>query len=246
MFVLVFLIFLNIFDDCLAHGRIVGGRSAKIEEYPYQLSLRFRNRHICGATLIANNVAITAAHCIPMSGSYTVKGGSTKLSEGGIIIPVKTAILHPQHRSENEDYDVAILRLDTPFNLSSSIQPAKLPKGNEQLVVGWVGNVTGWGAISNNFPDMSDTLRMIGLPVLPIEWCKSRYISVSLTPRQFCAGFKEGGRDSCQGDSGGPFVINGTLYGIISWGFNCASPGYPGIYVNVAVLRDYIQQNSGI
>ncbi|CAG9830758.1 unnamed protein product [Diabrotica balteata] len=246
MFVLVLFIFLNIFDDCLARGRIVGGRATKIEEYPYQLSLRFRNIHICGATLIANNVAITAAHCIQMSGSYTVKGGSTKLDDGGVIIPVKTAILHPMHKSENEDYDLAILKLNTPFKLSSSIQPAKLPKGNERPTVGWVGTVTGWGAISNNFPDMSDTLRMIELPVLPFEWCQSRYISVPLTPRMFCAGFKEGGRDSCQGDSGGPFVINGTLYGVVSWGFNCATPGYPGIYVNVPALRDYIRQNSGI
>lgn len=44
-------------------GRIVGGKDARIEDHPYQLSLQFQNRHRCGASLIRPNVAVTAAHC---------------------------------------------------------------------------------------------------------------------------------------------------------------------------------------
>lgn len=61
-----------------------------------------------------------------------------------------------------------------------------------------------------------------------------------------CAGFENGGRDSCFGDSGGPLVINGMLVGVVSWGIECASPFYPGVYARVSYARKWIQQVTGI
>lgn len=45
-------------------GRIVGGSAVAITAYPYQLSLRRSNSHICGASIISANWALTAAHCV--------------------------------------------------------------------------------------------------------------------------------------------------------------------------------------
>ena len=54
----------------------------------------------------------------------------------------------------------------------------------------------------------------------------------------FCAGQKQGGKDSCQGDSGGPFVCvddnKPVLVGITSWGFGCAEKKHPGVYAEVS------------
>ncbi|CAG0898286.1 unnamed protein product [Cyprideis torosa] len=87
------------------------------------------------------------------------------------------------------------------------------------------------------------------IPILSPDECRSpRVYGVRITPGMFCAGFLEGGVDSCQGDSGGPFTCredDGThvLYGLISWGLNCAQPNRPGVYVKLINYLDWIYEH---
>ncbi|CAG9861201.1 unnamed protein product [Phyllotreta striolata] len=236
--------FIIILQNTWASQRIVGGRIAKPGEFPYTLSLRIGGSHICGATLISNDTAISASHCFEYTGSYTVRAGSNFLHKGGVVTNVRKAILHPYHRDENQDYDFAILKLDPPLKLSSTIQPIKLGLSEEScLKEGAKGTVTGWGSLNANFPGAVENMRVVQLPVLPMSYCKTSYNMVEITTRMFCAGYREGGKDSCQGDSGGPFVVNGRLCGVVSWGFNCAQPGYPGVYTNVPMFRSFVRVN---
>ena len=61
----------------------------------------------------------------------------------------------------------------------------------------------------------------------------------------FCAGLLgEGGKDACQGDSGGPVLLNDEIVGATSWGIGCAYPNYPGVYTDVAMFRNWIDEQS--
>lgn len=44
--------------------RVVGGTDSPKGAWPWMVSLYFRGRHVCGATLIDNEWLITAAHCV--------------------------------------------------------------------------------------------------------------------------------------------------------------------------------------
>lgn len=53
--------------------------------------------------------------------------------------------------------------------------------------------------------------------------------------------------------SGGPLACQTpnndgslTLYGIVSWGIECARPKFPGVYTNVQAVRQWIRYNTGV
>ena len=63
-----------------------------------------------------------------------------------------------------------------------------------------------------------------------------------------CAGYPGvGGKDSCRRDGGGPLVCNdngkAVIAGVVSWGIECGSPNYPGVYARVTSALSWIQEN---
>ena len=45
----------------------MGGEEARPNSWPWQASLQYRGRHICGASLLNDNWILSAAHCVDQS-----------------------------------------------------------------------------------------------------------------------------------------------------------------------------------
>ncbi|XP_068623985.1 uncharacterized protein [Battus philenor] len=225
-------------------ARIVGGEDIDITEAPYQISLLKHGRHSCGGSIIANDIILTAAHCVINSDAkdYTVRVGSSSNLNGGEIYSVDNLLWHPKFTYTKMDSDIALLHLAKPLQFNYSVAAIELMDRDEEIPDGDITMVSGWGNLreGGGYPT---TLQMVLVPIVSHDECAKSYASLyTITSTMLCAGVPEGGKDACQGDSGGPLVHNGRLAGVVSWGLGCARPNYPGVYAKVAALRRWIDR----
>lgn len=74
-----------------------------------------------------------------------------------------------------------------------------------------------------------------------------KYVSqTSIIFRMLCAGYESENKGACRMDTGGPLVENATVVGIVTYRESCEVTGYFGIYTDVAAVRDWITQITGL
>ncbi|KAG5316140.1 STUB proteinase, partial [Acromyrmex insinuator] len=242
--------------------KIVGGERSSFGKWPWQISLRqWRSQtylHKCGAALLNENWAITAAHCVesvPPSELLLRIGEHDLANEdepyGYQERRVQIVASHPQFDARTFEYDLALLRFYDPLlPFQPNVLPICLPDDDETYV-GRTAYVTGWGRLYDEGP-LPSVLQEVAVPVINNTVCEAMYKNagyIEHIPHIFiCAGWRNGGFDSCEGDSGGPMVIQRArdkrwiLAGIISWGIGCAAPNQPGVYTRISEFRDWINQ----
>lgn len=165
--------------------------------------------------------------------------GTTEYSKGGILMQVVAIHQHAEYSPSNIDYDYSILEVGQDIPFDETMQPIGLPDQDEDVKDGTLLEVSGWGN-TQSAAESNRYLREAIVPKVNDDVCDEAYSGYGgITERMICAGFKEGGKDACQGDSGGPLVANQVLVGIVSWGFGCAKPDYPGVYSRVAAISDW-------
>ncbi|XP_017011849.3 trypsin alpha-like [Drosophila takahashii] len=210
--------------------RIVGGQPANISEVPWQASLEVDGEHDCGAVIFSDQILITAAHCVRRRNLkvYSVRVGSSKPNQGGQLVKIAGVM-----RNERNTNDIAVIRLKTKLQLGDSVRP--IPLADKDPADGASALVSGWGRIKYQ-GSVAKTLLKVTVNIVNRRVCSASYGYIARD--QICAAAP--GKDSCQGDSGGPLVSDGKLVGIVSTGNGCALPHFPGIYVNVARIRPWI------
>ncbi|XP_056640870.1 serine protease 30-like [Diorhabda sublineata] len=239
---------LNLSISTIPHldGRIIGGEEANITDFPYQVSLRCLGAHKCGASIFHPSYVLTAAHCVEkgLAISYSIRAGSNFVSKGGTVINVCKVEIHENYSAETMVNDIAVLTLCSPITFSDSILPVTLASVTATPVIGKRGLVTGWGFTEED-GSVTSSLKKVSVPIITNSRCQALYPDEKVTDDMICAGYiGTGGKDACQGDSGGPLRANGQLYGIVSWGYGCARPWFPGVYTNVAKYRNWIRSKS--
>ena len=232
----------------LPQPMIVGGTQVSPAcpdcKYPFMVSLQsggWWGGHFCGGSLVREDWVVTAAHCVqgssPSSIDVVIGLHNVNGTTGNRTVGVEQIIIHPQYSGNSLNNDYALLLLDEPITDFEPIQLCTDTVHDEEPVI---STTMGWGATSSGGSSSNFLLEVD----VPIDDSCGSYSNSDITNNMVCAGFNSGGYDSCQGDSGGPLIMTNSdgeyeLIGIVSWGYGCAEPNYPGVYSKIHSRLDW-------
>jgi len=208
-------------DEASSQARIMGGREATGTDFAF-----FGQWDVgCGASLVAHNMFVSAAHCyIPdfnAGGSYGL--GKIYLGhvwEQGPSYDVVRVTVHPRFNGDfyaEPEFDFSLLQIATSIP-SSIATPVRLNTNTEipSLTQPWL-TVIGFGSLDEEGKENPNTLHQVDLPFISYEECQSYYGQEALISEQveLCTlhPSPQGGADSCFGDSGGPLLWKPDILG---------------------------------
>uniref|UniRef100_A0A452SLL6 Peptidase S1 domain-containing protein n=1 Tax=Ursus americanus TaxID=9643 RepID=A0A452SLL6_URSAM len=232
-----------------------GLRPASGRKWPWQVSVRINEKHVCGGSLITQQWVLTAGHCILSRFRYSVKMGDRSVHKEitSVVVPVRNIIVHPQLSVVGViQKDLALLQLLYPVNFTMTIQPICIPQKTFRVEAGTTCWVTGWGRkeeYGETASLITAVLHEVDQDIIHHEKCNELIQKAMTTKRNIVlegmlCGYKEAGKDSCQGDSGGPLVCKfkdaWVQVGIVSWGLGCGRGNVPGVYTDIATYAEWI------
>jgi len=252
--------------------RITNGRPALNGQWPWQVALGYTNPtdntrdYLCGGALVTKRHVVTAAHCLRddmvtvLLGEYVLHNDTDGASPEEFKIIKKSP--HEAYNARTFDNDIAVITFDSDVGFRDGIQPICLPSATpgviEERFAGSGTYVTGWGAKEFRGPT-SNTLLQALIQVTSQDYCTdkfSQFSNVQIDDTKICARDVNAQsnsliKDACQGDSGGPLMLDRRgedgkfryhLVGVVSFGFKCAVPGFPGVYTRITEYDEWIKE----
>mmetsp|Transcript_73706 Transcript_73706/g.149633 ORF Transcript_73706/g.149633 Transcript_73706/m.149633 type:complete len:1077 (+) Transcript_73706:408-3638(+) len=207
--------------------RITGGTQASPSSYPF-----FVLWGGCGATLIHNDVALSAAHCTRREDARV--GPRHRSDNTDTWAHVENVRGHPLYDPESYDYDFAVLKLGGWFR-------------SETVRLNGNGNSPGEGESMEiiGFGGQSPTLKAGRVEAVASGTCAALWDKAGHAideTASLCAGSREGA-NPCTGDSGGPLLSSsGVQLGVISSGSDSCDGRLPAVYSRVSAAKDWIER----
>ncbi len=225
--------------------KIIGGRASDTGSWPWMVALSYNtlpqnNDTFCGATLIAKDWVLTAAHCVI---DQTIDSISvvTPNQTNNESLSIKQIIVHPQYNEEIFEHDLALIELTKASQIVpiTILSPHTTQDASEKEAI-----ALGWGTVSATKTIYPVTLQQVNLTIDSLEKC-SNFMG-DITENMLCASDKNYEKDTCQGDSGGPLIVFDTesnswrQAGVTSWGYGCAQTNSYGVYTRIKKYANFI------
>ena len=250
-------------SDAEIVARVIDGSRAQPGEFPFYTAVMDEqfgvvNTLVCGGTLIAERVVLSAAHCTDTGAIDKVKVGAYgapgvgNQGEPFHVSKVIRKINHPRYDPNTLEFDVALYLLERPVTNKELLNRMMKLDFDDTISLrdGEQMTTVGLGYLDNN-GRLPAYLQRVDLKYIANWRCRAKgwpYISSDMMCATDPNGNSDGkNQDSCSGDSGGPLLVlrNGEYkqVGIVSYGNSIGCGGStPGVYSRVSESTQWIKQ----
>ncbi|MEE6481445.1 hypothetical protein FKM82_012869 [Ascaphus truei] len=213
----------------------------------WMVSLRHRDAHKCGGSLIKENWILTAGQCF-ISESVDLKDYEAWLGVHNIysktekhkqVLNISQLVYGPKGSN------LVLLKLSRPAILNANVNIIKLPNYGCTIPEKTTCVVYGWGHTGTNNYD--GQLQQANLLIVENEKCNEHHKGkININESEICARGETAHTGPCEQDYGGPLVCEenktNLVQGVIIPGRGCALQNRPNIFVRVAFYAKWIHK----
>lgn len=247
---LTIMLFLSlIVQPAFAREFIIGGQEVNMHDPAqsstvgiYSQAPNSKMGSLCTGTLIKDDIALTAAHCIPSGGVKPVVIFNPDLHAANPTVERAEAVaVNPQWRANAgkgmDQGDIALVKFGG--GIPSGYQKATVAASDSAIKTGQTVTLAGYGINNAQTKTGAGRLRKADVKISDSRPGKTEMILDQTH-----------GRGACHGDSGGPAYINKNgkmiLAGVTNRGYPNSAPddcAHKVVYTKVPAYRSWIQKN---
>jgi len=225
----------EVLAEAEADGRIISGEDVQPGQLPF--FGHFEGDVMCGGALVAEDVFVTAAHCLAKGFPASIKiGATTTISANeGQSVSVCSAIIHPSNNMKSMANDIAVLKLCDQVMLNSYAEYNR--NDNYPGQTGVDVYMVGFGRKEAD-GGLSPILQRAKADYLDNAACGARYDKYN-GDQTFCADSPTSG--ICYGDSGSPVMdVDNKVVGLNSYIVDTCASSYPDFFTRISTYSDWL------
>ena len=226
--------------------QIIGGTTVVGPSvYPFFASIASGATELCGGSLVAPDLILTAAHC---NGTAYFPGGraiidayrlETPITGYSHVVSVLRIVQHPLYIPFHND--LMLVKFAPPV---TTIQPTilnfntSLPPASAQLTIMGFGSTADQS--SSGSYSYAQTLQHATVPIQPWKQCHASF-PMAIRNQHICVEGSNPQRITCAGDSGGPLMWGSQLQvGVLSYGAATCTDG-PSVFTRTSRFAGWLK-----